>query len=360
MKLRNYLFLLAFLGLAVFACIKPVDITVPDRDDGLVVSASLTNIAGMQEVRLSRVAAYTTKALNYPVIGAQVWIDDDAKQRHNFVEDPKNKGWYFPSNRDFVGEVGKSYTLHILTSENRKYESTTETIRAGTPIKRAYPEPIMVDDARLGRAINGYNILLDTDDPSTKGDYYRWTWVHYEQLVYCSQFDGIPYGGGQKTLVGLTCCQPCWDIVRCYTNCTNVLSDALVNGKTITRHPITNIPYCNRDYYIEIQQRLISKEAYNYWRSVDLLSSNNGSLFDTAPAAVRGNIKCTSNPEETAYGLFEASALSENGFFIARSQNTVPAVVTCAPTPVTFDPIECASCVESVFRTRNKPKFWIK
>lgn len=360
MNLKNCLLLL-LLGLSLFTCIQPLDISVPDRDDGIVVTASLTTVKGQQEVRLSRLAAYTTRALNYPVTGAQVWVEDGAGQRQNFVEDAKVKGWYVPSNRDFVGEIGKTYVLHITTTDKREYESTPEIIRPSAPIKKVYPEPILVEDARLGTAINGYTILLDTEDPATKGDYYRWSWIHYDQLVYCTQTEnGIPYGGGSPTLVGLTCCEPCWDIVRCYSNCTNVLSDALINGRTITRHPIATVPYCARDYYIEVQQRLISKEAFNYWRSVDQLSSNNGSLFDTAPAAIRGNIKCVSNPEEAAYGLFEASSVSENGFFIERTQTAVPALVTCAPIPVTSDPLTCAPCIESAFRTKIKPKFWTK
>ncbi len=359
MKLQNILLLL-FLGLILFTCIQPVDLDVPDRDDGIVVAASLTTVKGQQEVRLTRLARYDTRALNYPVTAAKVWVLNDAGQRQDYVEDAKNRGWYFPANREFVGEVGKTYVLHILTSDQRKYESSQETIRPIAPITKVYPEPIQLEDAKLGNPIIGYNILLDTEDSPNKGDYYRWSWVHYEQLVYCRQFEGVPYGGGAETLVGLTCCEPCWDIVRCYRNCTNVLSDALVNGKKITRQPITNVPYCNRDYYIEIQQRVISRDAYNYWRAVNQLSSNNGSLFDAAPAAIRGNVKCTSNPEEEALGLFEASALSENGFFVERTQSAVPAIVNCAPYPVTANPLTCAACVESAFRTKIKPKFWTK
>lgn len=360
MRNSNRFIIMAALLLGFGACVQQIDLAVPEGGDGIVVSASLTTVPGLQEVRLARLAAYTTRALQYPVTTAQVWMVDNAGQRQNFVEDARAKGSYFPADRSFAGEVGKSYTLHILTSDQHKYESSAETIRPSAPIKKVYTEPILVEDATLGKAIRGYNILLDTDDTPEKGDYYRWSWVHYEKLVYCSQFEGIPYTGGEPTLVGLTCCEPCWDIVRCYSNCTNVLSDALINGKTITRHPITNIPYCNRDYYIEIQQRRISKEAYNYWRTVDLLSTNNGSLFDAAPAAVRGNMKCTSDPEESVYGLFEVSSISENGFFIERTQTALPAVVTCAPYPVTADPIPCARCVESAFRTRIKPKFWTK
>jgi hypothetical protein len=138
------------------------------------------------------------------------------------------------------------------------------------------------------------------------------------------------------------------------------MSDALINGKAITRHPITSIVYCPRDYYIEIQQRSISKGAYDYWRTVDQLSSNNGSLFDIAPAAIRGNMSSSSNPALPAYGYFEVSDVYENGFFINRAQETRPVIASCPPTPLNANPFSCAPCIESATRTKIKPKYWNK
>lgn len=355
--------LLLFIGLGLSACINPFEAEVNQEVKGLVVSASLTTFPGLQEVRLSRPATYTTRSLYYVVSNAQVWVEDELGQKQFFFETTKNTGLYLPENRDFVGEVGKTYVLHIVTSDNQSYASKPEKLKATPAIKKIYPEAIIAEDAILGEALSGYKILLDTDDPATVGDYYRWTWVHYESQGFCLTFTGIPLGGTDLTLVGLACCEiPCWDIQRCYINCTNVLSDALVNGRTISRQPINSIPYCPRDYYIEIQQRSISRDAFNYWRAVDQLSSNNGSIFDTAPAAVHGNLSCTSDSTQLVYGLFEVSDVSETGLFINRipTQSSIPAVFTCTPTPISANPFECRPCVESAFRTRVKPKYWTK
>lgn len=346
----------------LFSCIKPVDVDLPTIDEGVSVSAYLSTQKGGQEVRLQRLAPFTTRALNYPILKAEVWITDNLGQRQNFREDPTRIGFYIPSNTDYVGEPGKTYVLHILTPEQQKIESLPQSLREVPPIKKVYTEEIIIDDSRLGTVVNGFKIMLDVDDPVQKGDYYRWSWVNYEQVAFCAQFDGIPAGGvtSYATLVGLPCCEPCWDIVRCYIDCTNVFSDVLNNGKTIARHPISRIPYCPRDYYLEIQQRSISKEAYNYWRTVDQLTTNNGSLFDTAPAVVRGNLKCVSDSTQTVYGLFEVSDMEDGGYFINRTNTSKPGLFTCAPLPLPSNSIACASCIESAYRTRVKPKFWTK
>ena len=345
----------------LFACTKPVDIELPTLDEGITISAYLNTTKGKQEVRIQRLAPYTTRGLNYPILDAQVWIVDNLGLRQNFKPDPTRIGYYLPVDRDFVGEPGKTYVLHILTPDQRKIESLPQTLREAPPIKKVYREEIIVDDSRLGAVVKGFKVLLDMDDPATKGDFYRWDWVHYEQISYCAQFDGIPLGGlPYATLVGLPCCETCWDIVRCYVNCTNVYSDVLINGKTITRYPISRIPYCPRDYYIEIQQRSISKEAYNYWRTVDRLTSNNGSLFDTAPAAVRGNLTCVSDSSQAVYGLFEVSDMEEGGYFISRINTSKPGYFTCDPIPLPTASTLCVSCVESVYRTKVKPRFWVR
>lgn len=356
------LFLVIVLGLGLCTCISPFTADVPEEVEGIVISASLTTLPGLQEVRILRASPFTNKAYNRPISKAQVWVVDNEGQRQEFAEIVNNLGWYQPVDRDYVGEVGKTYVLHILTTENRKYESLPETVRDVPPIKKLYTEEVITDDPLLGPALTSFSVLLDVEDPASKGDYYRWSWLHFEPLSFCSAYDGVPFGGRTRTLVGLTCCElPCWDIVRCYINCTNVMSDALINGKNLTRHPIVNIPYCPKDYYIEIQQRSISQSAFDYWRTVDQLSASNGSLFDNAPAAIRGNLKCVTDPEEPVYGFFEVSDVHENGFFINRTQSTTkPAVPSCDPIPQNANPFACEPCRESLFRTKIKPKYWTK
>lgn len=346
--------------LGLFSCIQPIEIDLPNLDEGIAVSAYLSTKKGLQEVRIKRLAPFTNNGINYPINQAEVWITDNLGQRQDFIEDPTGKGLYLPHDIDYVGETGKTYVLHIVTKDHRKIESSPQTVRVVPAIKKVYAEENIVEDAVFGTVVNGFNVMIDVDDPASKGDYYRWNWVHYEQVSYCFQYEGVPSGNSLSyaTLLGISCCRPCWDIERCYNNCTNVLSDALTNGKTISRHPISRIPYCAKDYYIEIEQRSISKEAHDYWLTIDQLTTSNGSIFDHAPAALRGNMKCVSDPAQEVYGLFEVSDFKEGGFFIPRTNTSKPGLYTCAPIPLPAPVLDCAECIESPFRTRIKPRFW--
>ncbi|HPH19674.1 MAG TPA: DUF4249 family protein, partial [Haliscomenobacter sp.] len=149
MKWYTY-FLVLTLGLGMCTCISPFEADVPEMVDGIVVSATLTTLKGLQEVRLLRASPFTNSAYNRPISKAQVWIVDNQGQRQDFSEIVNKLGWYEPVDRNYVGEVGKTYVLHILTTENRKYESLPETVREVPPIKKLYTEEVITDDPLLG------------------------------------------------------------------------------------------------------------------------------------------------------------------------------------------------------------------
>jgi hypothetical protein len=361
MKLLQFLSII-FLGLLLNTCISPFNAEAPYEVEGLVVSGTLTTVTGLQEVVIRRPASFTTASINYGVKDAQVWILDNTGKRADFVPDQVNAGFYFPADQQFVAEKGKTYVLHVLTQDQSKYESAPETVKPVAPIKNVYTEEVITNDPGLGKVLSGYKVLLDAEDPATKGDYYRWSWKHFEPISFCKEVYFLPPRARVASVTAFTCCElPCWDIDRCYRNCTDVMSDVLINGKSISRHPILSIGYCSNDYYVEVQQRSITKDAYDYWRAVDQLSANNGSIFDVAPAAIRGNLKCINDAKKTAFGFFEVSDVQEKGFFINRSEVKNRAVLQrCPPFPATIEPFICAPCLESAYRTKVKPKFWTK
>ncbi len=356
------IFSLLFLALLLNTCISPFNANAPYEVDGLVISGTLTTTTGLQEVELRRPAAFTTASINYGVKDAKVWIVDNQGNKQDFVADQVNAGFYFPADKKYVAEKGKTYILHVLAQDQSKYESAPETVKPVAPIKNVYTEEIITTDAGLGKVLSGYNILLDTEDPATKGDYYRWSWKHFESISFCKEIYAFPSRARTATLTAFSCCElPCWDIDRCYKNCTNIMSDVLINGKSITRHPILSIPYCSTDYYVEVQQRSITKAAYDYWQAVEQLSANNGSIFDVAPAAIRGNMSCINDAKKTAFGFFEVSDVQERGFFINRSEVKNRAILQrCPPYPTTIELFTCEPCRESAYRTKLKPKFWTK
>ncbi|MEJ2005921.1 MAG: DUF4249 family protein, partial [Cyclobacteriaceae bacterium] len=58
---------------------------------------------------------------------------------------------------------------------------------------------------------------------------------------------------------------------------------------------------------ISVETHTISESAYEYWRKVQVLLNNTGSIFDIPPAAIPGNVFNSDDPGEVVLGFFEAS-----------------------------------------------------
>jgi hypothetical protein len=345
------------LWVCLWGCIQPYEAEVEEPSRGIGVLATLTNIPKEQRIEIRTLAEFNTVALNLAVRKAEVWISDGDNKRYDFFESGPI-GVYAPLDPNFVGKIGQTYVLHIKTADGREYRSQTETMKAVAPVEKVYAEPKITNQVPFGEILTGFDVMIDAQDSPEEGNYYRWTWTHYYTTPYCEIYYGTPFGQNQAGFIGIPCCeQPCWLIERCLQNCTNIGSDAFINGKKISRRYITTIPYCFEDYYIEVQQRSITREAYDFWNSVVTLSKNTGSMFDVAPSKVRGNLVCVSDPEELVQGFFEVSAVQEIGTFVKRNPGNAQAILSCPPS-VSADPLTCVPCTESNIRTKAKPKFW--
>ncbi|MBC3783940.1 DUF4249 domain-containing protein [Spirosoma utsteinense] len=349
---RSVLFLI-FLPTLVLSCVTEFQ---PDRvslPSALVVEGQITDQPGPYTVRLTRSADYSYTAINLLETGAVVSIEDNLGNRETLRE--QAPGGVYQTRPDGIqGVAGRRYKLIVQTQSGTRYESEPEVITAAPPIVKLYSE--YRSELVPGTAIRkqGWDVFLDTKDPETTGNYYRWEWTHYEPISVCQK---TQLRSGAFT--GISCCTECWDIARCY-DCISVNSDAEINGKAITGQLIMRAPYTSTTpYYVEIEQQALSRGAYLFWKSVRQLVNNTGGLFDAAPQAVQGNIRCTSDPNTAVYGYFGATGVSRLPFYVDRSQGQgVPDLEPPVTVPFPTNP-PCVVCENSLYRTRIKPRGWV-
>lgn len=90
----------------------------------------------------------------------------------------------------------------------------------------------------------------------------------------------------------------------------------LINGDLLNRpggkstqivaKRIVDQSFLNRHYF-NIRQLSISKDAHDYWRKVRELVNNTGSVFDSPPAPIQGNLYNPNDPDEVVLGYFEVA-----------------------------------------------------
>ena len=344
-RFRTLLMLLFQLGL-LFSCVTEYQPGTINPDPALIVEGSITDQPGPYTVRLSRTAEYSSKSLNLLETGARVVIADTLGNQETLVE---KGGLYSTKPNGIQGVAGRKYTLTIQTKDGTIYESDPELLKASSPIDRLYYEYRYDPTALTNDKANLWAVFLDSKDPPTANDFYRWEWTHYEFLNYCRTLD-VPNG-----VFGIGCCSPCWGITHCYINCINIKSDVAINGNSISHQPITQVYYtAATSYYLEVKQQSLSRAIYDFYKKVNQQVNQSGGLFDAAPGAIRGNIHATNRPDALVYGYFAAIGESTAHILVDRSTGRGQPVYT----QVTGSGGDCINCQNDAYQTPIKPRWW--
>ncbi|HEU5292849.1 MAG TPA: DUF4249 family protein, partial [Cyclobacteriaceae bacterium] len=112
---------------------------------------------------------------------------------------------------------------------------------------------------------------------------------------------------------------------------------------------ITSMNFYER-YHVEVEQLSVSEEVHNFWKLVEAQQKALGSLFQPNAVKVRGNIKCISNPDEEALGIFSVSAISRKSVFIEPKDIPYPMPAIDTST------LDCRIAFKNA--TTEKPLFW--
>lgn len=290
----------------LFSCVDEVQLPARSVASRLVVEGLITNEKPPYSVKLTYTGPYNSLIYDQnevPVNGAIVTITEIGGMSVTLEQDPLAPAYYWTRDSTFQGKTGKSYQLTVQLADGEIYVSEPELLKNVPVIDRLYAEFRGRADTDFFNP-DHYEVLLDTRDPSETGNYYRWSGYGYIPRIAT----GEPVGMS-------VCCKWCW--IPTYGSVTNVLSDVLVNGNTISRKPVFSSPiyYVGR-HYIEISQYSLSKAAYQFWTKFEEQRKRSGSLFDPLPASIEGNVHQKEDPTVLALGFFGSSAVSEQRLII--------------------------------------------
>ncbi|AUD04170.1 DUF4249 domain-containing protein [Spirosoma pollinicola] len=296
---------LSFL-LGLLSCVEEINLPIRQIEPRLVVEGLITTDPPPYAVKLTFTGQFSSLSQlpeGLTVNGAVVTVSDDQGRTVRLKPDPLTPAYYYLRDSTFRGQPGRSYILRVKLEDGRTFVSKPERIPDVPPIDRL--------DAAYQRAPAGppspdtYTVLLDTQDPPTPGNYYRWSAYAY---VPCWA------GGVPTTFAGVTLNTTFGAV---YGPLTDVGSDALVNGNRISRRPVLTLPvYTLGRRYVEVQQYSLTQAAYQYWTLFEQQRTRTGSLFDPQPASIEGNVRLQSDTTKLALGYFGASAVSRRRLII--------------------------------------------
>ena len=362
----------ATLCLMAVSCISPFTPEIETQGSYLTVNGLISDANRRYEIRLSLSRPLDETAAVVPATNALVSVTDDHGNNWTFTEE--ERGVYLSDSTLFTGIPGYVYTLRI-EHDGRQYESDPCMLRPGSDIDTVEWEIQEREVNASGKTEDVVRISLSSYDPEKNNSYFRWTFMETWEVQL--PFTMLSY---EKRV--------CWSSESSHSILianTEALSEDRVTDYTLAVIDNSTDRMQHR-YSMLVNQYAINFDEYEFWDNVKKVSENTGGLYDVIPAAVPGNVRCTSDPDERVLGYFSVSGVSTDRIFIKRpliisdtyaeicAEDTIPAnpnypglglyvwaIIELEPFPGVFtwvitSNIACSDC--SYFASNVKPDYW--
>jgi hypothetical protein len=299
-RLKNHIILLLSFVI-INSCIEPIDLDIDRQGRQLVVFGHIDDGSGPFFVQLQRTTAIPFQF--QPETGARITLHDDLGNEGRFFSS-NDEGKYFYNEFTMPIESGRSYFIRIRTAGREFYESEPEYItpfEAQSQVEVEF-DRVAVNTGSFDAVVNKNMMLISAstilENPNT--DYYL---RYYPTQTF--RFDPTNFPDNFNTVP-----PPCYVIRPVQPERLTLYSSRESQGLEV---PSIFLGRQEIDYafitrnIISVETHAMTPEAYEYWRKVGILLNNTGSIFDTPPAAIQGNIFKVDDPEEEVLGYFEAT-----------------------------------------------------
>lgn len=389
---------IVLVGLMLFGCIDPHKIEIEATKSYYIINGTISNSFEPQTISIfktndaskfkssqftSTISPKATDVL--PVAKGKVQIIENETNTFDLIE--TEPGYYITPN-GFFGKIGATYKLLVTLADGNKFESSVEKMLPVTEIKSyfdTFNEAGIVDKQSSSGKISTNDVYIDFDDPASEANFYQWKWTTYETQVICKSCRQGFYDRPNNDLATKGVCLSdvnlpidnyfdyycqalCWDLI--ISNKIDIFSDVYTNGLPQKSKLVAQVPLLQSNpCLVVLEQFSLNANAFRYLKLINDQSVNTGTLADTPPAPIKGNVSNKANPSEIILGYFTASAIAEqriwldrknargaayNGIFKYKNNRTINPEEPNLSRP--FIPL--AVCEPSNSRTPIAPKGW--
>ncbi|MBA4053726.1 MAG: hypothetical protein C0490_03350, partial [Marivirga sp.] len=320
------------------SCLTPVDFTTENIGGTLVVTGQISSLQDKSIIQLGLTAQ--TEQLPDPLSGATIKLFVNDNEMYNYTEDTSAPGNYLLQGTD--GVAGNTYYIRITTPAGKVYESATEKMPGSPGMLTTSYEIVKEDFTDLEGIVTPDNFLklyASASLPETpEVSYLKWS-VEEAFLLSPTDFPD-PFGSVPP---------PCYIVQNADPQRISLFNREDLNitspENLLIGSRVIDWTFLEKHAFTTYQSSL-TKEAFEYWRKINILANQVGSIFDTPPAEITGNIRNVSDPGEKVLGYFQASNEVIDRFFIYPYNLPFPLLMTnCDYNISRFEyPTRCLDC----------------
>jgi len=356
-------FLYTLLVLSISACEDRfrIDLSEIESENELVVEGFITDQEGPHRIRLTRTLAIGSGSTAVPREGgAMVQVIDRQGNTHTLTE--IDAGVYQTNEAEFQAEAGNAYQLKIELADGEVYESDFQELLPVEPIDELWfergPEEVVegtfVTEADVVKFFTNY-------ESQSGPAYYRYDYfVTYEftseQQGSSGCWQNDPQNIPDDLAVGITCYVN--ESGRLITN-VSTYPDPIAGDVGFAK--IFSLDFDIRfrlGTSVQVKKYALTKDYHDFLSAVREQGEFGGSIFDSPPTQIVGNIRNVNDPKQFALGYFTTLALTTKRIFVPGLGYQPPSdrcdVVDDIPPPK-----DCCDCRQKIGASDRRPDFWI-
>jgi hypothetical protein len=276
----------------------------------LVVEGTISD-GDITAIRLSKTVKVSTETKVTPLDNATVFVEEEAGAQFQLTYNPNTRK--FDSGSALNLNKTKKYRLRI-TVDGKEYASDYVPVKVNPAI----------DNIEFNAKPDKLEISIDTHDPANNTRYYRWDYDETWRFHASFQSDFIVNPITKQINYRSAADQSYY----CFANDTSstilIGSTAKLTQDVVAQALITTIPFdaekLELRYSILVRQYAITKEEYQFWENIKKNTEQLGSIFDSQPSQLVGNIHCITAPKEPVIGYISATNVQQKRIFISNSQ----------------------------------------
>lgn len=361
-KYKWYIGITASVWLLCFtltACVDLIELEIPADtvERKIVVQGLITDGSGPYDFSFFYTAARGRSQFE-PFFPVEAFVRDGEGNEESLLL--VKAGEYVLPGSIIKGQIGGSYSLHFSNEDGAQYQSSVEIMRRGPKLDSIYAEVQYeenldgLDD--LSPTLFRYimRIFIDADlstmeDPSlVRWDYQRW--FRFTEPAQPNNPLFVP--------------NSCFVLDSPTENRVAIFDGSQANGGKWQRQEVAAVladfKFFERSV-VALTQYSLTDAGFNYWQKVDQVVNQTGTIFDSPPASIRGNISNVNDSYEEVLGYFQASAVDTLFLRQNRQDLTSTVIPFCASANADFyfsggNP--CGNCLQIPNSTLEEPSFW--
>lgn len=308
-----------FIGLVLaIGCKEIYNAPVNSSGTGYLVVEGFINSTGVTTIKLSR----TTKLSdgNIVVYEYNATVTIESYNGEKFLLHSEDSGTYVSD--ELLLNPTETYRLRIKTLNGKEYVSDYAAYKTTPAI-----------DSITWKRDNGVQIYVNSHDATGNTKYFQWqydeTWEYHSTYQSSLKYEidpisqlpvGIEWRDSARHLTDET-------LYRCWKTkpSTNILISSTEKlSSDVVYLSLFTIPSASEQlsvlYSVNVKQFAISRENYDFLQKMKKNTEQLGSIFDAQPTELKGNIHCTTDPNEIVVGYIDVSQERRKRIFISNAE----------------------------------------